>query len=275
MKYTTKLGLNKPDRTDYVLNEVLNENMDKIDTDLGHLKGSVAFSQNDKNKLDSAINYTHPATHSISIITETTDKKVMTAAERAKLEGIEAGANNYTHPASHNASMITQDSNRRFVTDAEKTKWNGYADIKNPIAISASSDLNNYKTPGWYSCTANATATTLSNMPPLKESFALEVISSNQVRQRWTHHNSERTFERSCYNNVWSAWKEVAYKGNLSKDDVGLGNLTNEKQATSAELQAHIKAQMPHEGTRTDGSRYRWGFKSDGGSLIYMEEDII
>ena len=29
MKYTTKLGLNKPDRTDYVLNDVLNENMDK------------------------------------------------------------------------------------------------------------------------------------------------------------------------------------------------------------------------------------------------------
>ena len=274
MKYTTKLGLNKPDRSDYVLNEVLNENMDKIDTDLGHLKGSVAFSQNDKNKLDSAINYTHPTTHSISMITETADKKVMTAAERIKLAGIAESANNYTHPTAHPASMITQDSARRFVSDTEKIKWNGYADIKNPIAIPVSADLNNYKTPGWYSCSTTATAKTLSNMPTIKEAFALEVTANYQVRQRWTHHNSERTFERAWYDNVWTDWKEVAYKGNLSKDDVGLGNLTNEKQATSAELQAHIKAQMPHEGQRTDGSRYRWGFKSDGGSLIYMEEDI-
>ena len=274
MKYTTKLGLNKPDRSDYVLNDVLNENMDKIDTDLGHLKGSVAYSQADKNKVDSAVNYTHPTTHSISMITETTDKKVMTAAERTKLAGIATGANNYTHPATHSASMITQDSSRRFVTDAERVKWNGYADIKKPIEITTSSDLNNYKTPGWYSCPLNTVATTLSNMPPLKEAFALEVISSNQVRQRWTYYNSERAFERTFYRDVWTEWKEVAYKGNLSKSDVGLGNLTNEKQATATELQAHIKAQMPHEGTRTDGSRYRWGFKSEGGSLIYMEEDI-
>lgn len=48
-----------------------------------------------------------------------------TSAEKAKLAGVAAGANNYTHPASHPASMVTQDVTHRFVTDAEKTAWNG------------------------------------------------------------------------------------------------------------------------------------------------------
>lgn len=44
-------------------------------------------------------------------------------ADRTKLDGIEANANNYTHPISHSPSIITQDTNNRFVTDAEKTLW--------------------------------------------------------------------------------------------------------------------------------------------------------
>lgn len=46
-------------------------------------------------------------THTIAEVSETSEKKIMTATERTKLEGVEAGANNYTHPATHAASMIT------------------------------------------------------------------------------------------------------------------------------------------------------------------------
>lgn len=46
-------------------------------------------------------------THTLADISETTDKKVMTAAERTKLNGIATGANNYSHPATHPASIIT------------------------------------------------------------------------------------------------------------------------------------------------------------------------
>jgi lysophospholipase L1-like esterase len=35
-----------------------------------------------------------------------------------------ADANNYVHPANHPASVITQDTNNRFVSDAEKAAWN-------------------------------------------------------------------------------------------------------------------------------------------------------
>ena len=47
----------------------------------------------------------------------------MSAADKAKLDGIAAGATAYTHPASHPASIITQDANNRFVTDANKAAW--------------------------------------------------------------------------------------------------------------------------------------------------------
>lgn len=47
-----------------------------------------------------------------------------TTEEKSKLAGVEDGANNYTHPANHPPSIITQDENNRFVTDAEKVAWN-------------------------------------------------------------------------------------------------------------------------------------------------------
>jgi len=100
-----------------------------------------------------ANNYTHPANHAPSIITQDSTNRFVTDAQIAawnaaaggmsaldladattdglmskedwtKLDGIEAGANNYTHPANHAPSIITQDTNNRFVTDAEKVAWN-------------------------------------------------------------------------------------------------------------------------------------------------------
>lgn len=58
-----------------------------------------------------------------------------TTAEKQKLNGL----NNYTHPANHPASIITQDANNRFCTDAEKAKWNGKQD--EIVAQSAIADL--------------------------------------------------------------------------------------------------------------------------------------
>lgn len=52
---------------------------------------------------------------------------MMSASDKAKLDGIAAKANNYAHPASHPASMVTQDSTHRFVADTEKNSWNGKA----------------------------------------------------------------------------------------------------------------------------------------------------
>lgn len=54
-------------------------------------------------------------------------KGLMSPEMLAKLNGIAAGANNYSHPANHPATMITQDAAHRFATDAEKAAWNGKA----------------------------------------------------------------------------------------------------------------------------------------------------
>lgn len=50
-----------------------------------------------------------------------------TTAEKTKLAGIAEGANNYTHPATHSPSVIAQDSTNRFMTDAERAKLSGVA----------------------------------------------------------------------------------------------------------------------------------------------------
>lgn len=53
----------------------------------------------------------------------------MTSTYASKLDGIAAGATNYSHPANHPASIITQDASNRFVTDAEKAAWNAKGDV--------------------------------------------------------------------------------------------------------------------------------------------------
>lgn len=55
-----------------------------------------------------ANNYIHPVNHSLDMITETSLKKVMTAAERTKLSGIESGANRYIHPGGTNPHGTTK-----------------------------------------------------------------------------------------------------------------------------------------------------------------------
>ena len=58
-------------------------------------------------------------------IADTTNKRYVTDAQKTKLDGVADNANNYTHPANHPPSIITQDVNNRFVTDTEKSTWNG------------------------------------------------------------------------------------------------------------------------------------------------------
>lgn len=159
MKTTSNLGLKKPDGTDVVDITVLNDNADKLDTEVTKLANTTEagrMSAADKTKLNGiatgANNYSHPSSHPASIITQDASNRfvtdaekaawnakastgaatgtangLMSAADKAKLDGVAAGANNYTHPSSHPASIITQDASNRFVSDAEKAAWNAKA----------------------------------------------------------------------------------------------------------------------------------------------------
>jgi hypothetical protein len=57
---------------------------------------------------------------------------LMAKEDKSKLDGVAAGANNYSHPASHVATMITQSAIHRFVSDTEKSTWNGKAELVSP-----------------------------------------------------------------------------------------------------------------------------------------------
>lgn len=58
---------------------------------------------------------------------------LMVKEDKSKLNGIAVNANNYSHPASHVATLITQSATHRFVSDTEKNTWNGKADINSPV----------------------------------------------------------------------------------------------------------------------------------------------
>lgn len=96
MQTTGNLGLKKPEYTDVADVAVFNANTDILDTEVAKLAS-------------------------------TTEAGRMSATDKAKLNGVAAGANNYVHPATHPASMIMQDASNRFTSDAEKAAWSAKA----------------------------------------------------------------------------------------------------------------------------------------------------
>ena len=89
----------------------------------------------------------------------------MSAADKTKLDGIASSANNYTHPANHPASIITQDASNRFVTDAEKTTWNAkqaagnYATPDSPIRLNPREITANFTVGSDYNATSTGPIT--------------------------------------------------------------------------------------------------------------------
>ena len=140
----------------------------KASTSVASTIANGLMSKEDKAKLDSiadnANNYVHPAKHDATIITQdathrfvSDDEKdiwnakasttiatsssngLMSKEDKAKLDGIAAGANNYSHPGSHPATMITTDATHRFVTDTQISTWNAKASTA--IATTTSNGL--------------------------------------------------------------------------------------------------------------------------------------
>ncbi|WP_427340659.1 hypothetical protein [Caloranaerobacter sp. DY30410] len=96
--YTPNLKLEKPDDNETADIQVINRNMDKIDSAVANKvdkEEGKGLSTND---------YTNE--------------------EKEKLATIEPYANKYVHPPTHPATMIVEDSTHRFVTDEEKNAWN-------------------------------------------------------------------------------------------------------------------------------------------------------
>ena len=135
----------------------------------------------DKVKLNSiaanANNYTHPASHSLDMITETTTKKVMTADERTKLAGIEAGANKYVHP-----TYTAKESGLYKVTVDDS----GHVSA---VTAVTKADITGLGIPG-SNTTYNAATTTTPGLMSAADKAKLDGIAAGANKYTYTHPNS-------------------------------------------------------------------------------------
>ena len=218
----------------------------------------------DKVKLNgiaaNANNYTHPSSHSLDMITETTAKKIMTADERTKLAGIAVNANNYTHPSSHPASMITETDSIKMMTAAERTKLAGIA-----------TGANNYthpsytaRTSGLYKITVDATGHVSAATAVTKDDITgLGIPASNT----W----------RGIQNNLTSTATDQslsAYQGKLLNDKVNARLSRSEwnctiKCATWSRI-CYIAAK-----TKVTGNSFILNVSATRGNVVYNDTFAI
>ena len=202
-------------------------------------KGLMAAA--DKSKLDGiedgANNYVHPEAHAATMITQDTEHRfvsdaqisswnakaettvatedangLMSAAMVTKLAGIADGANNYVHPESHAASMIVEDATRRFVSDTEKAAWNAKAET-----TVVTKDANGLMSAAMFTKLEGIEEGANNYVHP--ETHAAAMITTD----------AERRFVTDAQIAAWSAKADT-------KEDVGLGNVTNDAQVKRSEM---------------------------------------
>ncbi len=223
---------------------------DTIEEDDDHLFMTASYKQG----VDLAVSRSH-AHSNLPILEQVT--AAYTTEEKTKLTGIEAEANKYVHPSTHPATMITEDSDHRFVSDAEKATWNqdattttkGAVELATTAEARAGTDATRAVTPATsgsrttFAVTSTDDATS-ANSAPLKSAGGLGVVKDAWVGCACLHpqviilnptdeaiiagvgsltvHNLSRghtgMFLVSAYSVVM-----VAADGNWSADDTGDG----------------------------------------------------
>ena len=137
----------------------------------------------------------------------------MSAADKTKLDGIESGAEANVQ-SDWNQSDTTADDyikNKPTNASASSAGLMSAADFKkiNAQEIAANSDLNDIKDVGWYYCSTNSTAVTLSHCPT-RLAFYMEVHKHVGVYQHIVEYytSGEKHFHRNCYHDEWGDWVE-------------------------------------------------------------------
>ena len=196
-----------------------------------------------------------------------------TTAEKAKLAGVETGANKYTHPSTHPPGIIAQDTGNRFVTDAEKATWNGKASTSTATTTAnglmsaadksklngVEDSANNYNHPnsgvtaGTYrSVTVNAQGhVTGGNNPTTLSGYGItDAAPSSHVGSTGSAHgavtSSTNGFmsaaDKSKLDGVETGANKYTHPGTgtnphgTTKTDLGIGNVTNDAQVKRSEM---------------------------------------
>lgn len=148
--------------------------------------------------------------------------------------------------------------NDLYYTESEiNTKLAGKSDTSHShtthltTEIAASTDLNTITNPGWYKCSANATATGLKNCPT-QNAFALEVLSSAGTTQKLYEYmaSGQKVYTRNYYDNAWGEWKRIY----TTADKPTAGEI-----GAAASSHTHTKAQITDFPTSMPASDvYAW-----------------
>lgn len=154
----------------------------------------------------------------------------------------------FVGPLTGNASSATTASKLTTARTLNGISFDGSGNITIPVSntgITASSDLDTYKTPGFYSCPMSATAAGLTNCPTtLAFSMLVERgAGSIQTLTEYPVSGQRRTFKRHEYNNVWGAWYEIltTLTGDNTKLPLTGGTLTGTLVGTSAEFTGSVE----------------------------------
>lgn len=165
-----------------------------------------------------------------------------TAAELNKLDGVTATATelNYVDGVTSNiqtqlngklstsgtAAAATKLATARTISlsgDASgSASFNGTANATinatvvrhGTTAITSNQNLNSFTDPGWYYCSANATAATLTNSPTDNAftMFVSQHAGTNQLLIEYMA-SAPRVYMRNYYNDTWGSWYEIYHTG--------------------------------------------------------------
>ena len=108
----------------------------------------------------------------------------MSIADKVKLDNVSEGANNYVHPETHPASIISQDSNNRFVTDAEKSEWSAKQPAGNYATLDGSGKVPASQLPSFVDDVLEFV--NLAEFPTTGESAKIYVALDTNKTYRWS-----------------------------------------------------------------------------------------
>lgn len=190
----------------------------------------------------------------------------------------------YTHPSSHPASMITESSTNRFVTDTEKEHWNSktddaavnahIAEEDNPHAVTKAQvglgNVDNVKQ-------ATKAAFDTHDADTTKHITEVERDAWNAKQDNLTAGVNVTIVDGtiSAIDTVYddsNVKSHIANKVNphgVTKDQVGLGNVSNIAQASKTEFDSHNSDTAKHV---TASERSDWNSKQN--ALGFTPENI-
>lgn len=121
-------------------------------------------------------------------------------------------------------------------------------------SIPENSDLNDYKTAGFYGCSLNVTAATIKNSPA-QVAFSLIVMNAantsitTQIFSEYTTNAGTKMWIRRCYTTTWGSWYQVAVADGTLQSGLFSQTASKLNAARTISLTGGITGQVSFDGT--------------------------